>query len=158
MDQGFKESIEALGRQEKAFASLYRQMAKHFGLSECSMWIFYFLLVTEGQVSQQDLVEMMAFPKQTIHSAVKKMAEQGQVVLTKIPESKNRKEISLTKEGRAVVQQTVHKMLEAELVAIERFGQEKMGQLARLQGQYFALIQASFKEAGILEEVRNEHK
>ena len=47
--------MKQLSVQEKEFSSLYRVMAKNFGLSESSVWVCYFLLVNSGDITQQDL-------------------------------------------------------------------------------------------------------
>ena len=64
--------MKQLSVQEKEFSSLYRVMAKNFGLSESSVWVCYFLLVNSGDITQQDLVDDV--PK-TNHSLFGKKVE-----------------------------------------------------------------------------------
>ncbi len=56
--------------QEKKFDALYRSIGAIWGLPDCAMWILYYLSLSEDGLSQQDLIEKMMFPKQTINSAV----------------------------------------------------------------------------------------
>ena len=94
--------IKQLSVQEKEFSSLYRVMAKNFGLSESSVWVCYFLLVNSGDITQQDLVEQMMFPKQTIHSSVKKLSADQYVRVTPLPSSRKSKKLSLTEKGKTL--------------------------------------------------------
>ena len=55
------------------------------------MWALYYLQNAEEQLSQQDLIELMLFPKQTINSAVSALVKKGYVTLEMIPNTKNRK-------------------------------------------------------------------
>ena len=54
--------MKQLSVQEKEFSSLYRVMAKNFGLSESSVWVCYFLLVNSGDITQHVAVERYCLP------------------------------------------------------------------------------------------------
>jgi transcriptional regulator, MarR family len=69
------EYLAELGVQEKQYDVLYRKVANAFELPDCSMWILYYLSSSENPLSQQDLIEKMMFPKQTINSAVTGMVK-----------------------------------------------------------------------------------
>ena len=43
MNKREKDYLIALGAQEKQFDALYRKAALSYGLSDCSMWVLYFL-------------------------------------------------------------------------------------------------------------------
>ena len=64
------------------------------------MWILYFLASSDEDISQQELIEMMMFPKQTINSSVKTLSEKGLLTLEMIPGTRNKKRILLTEGGR----------------------------------------------------------
>jgi len=64
-----EEYLMNIAKQEKQFDALYRNAGTLFGLPDCAMWILYFLSTSEDELSQQDLIEKMMFPKQTINSA-----------------------------------------------------------------------------------------
>jgi len=49
--------LTEINAQEKRFGALYRQAAAGFGLSECAMWVLYFLTSAETPLTQQDLIE-----------------------------------------------------------------------------------------------------
>lgn len=142
--------IKQLSVQEKEFSSLYRVMAKNFGLSESSVWVCYFLLVNSGDITQQDLVEQMMFPKQTIHSSVKKLSADQYVRVTPLPSSRKSKKLSLTEKGKTYIEMTVAKMVEAEKEAIRAMGQEDMQKYVELQGKYLTLVKNEFTKAELL--------
>ncbi|SUN35320.1 transcriptional regulator [Streptococcus downei MFe28] len=114
------------------------------------MWVCYFLLVNSGDITQQDLVEHLMFPKQTIHSSVKKLLADQYVEVTALPGSRKSKKLLLTERGKHHTQLTVAKMLEAEKRAMKVMGQKEMQQYVDLQGAYLALVKEEFAKAGLL--------
>ena len=102
------EYLMSIGNQEKQFDALYRNVGTFFGLPDCAMWILYFLSSSEQELSQQDLIEKMMFPKQTINSAVTGLAKKGLVELCMIPGTRNRKKVMLTETGKALAENTVY--------------------------------------------------
>ena len=123
-----EEYLTEIAMQEKQFDALYRGVASLFGLPDYSMWVLYYLVSAEDDISQQDLIEKMMFPKQTINSAVTTLAGKGLVELAMIPGTRNRKKITLTADGRELAESTVWKMRYAECRAVESMGKDKMAQ------------------------------
>ena len=56
---------------------LYREAAKKFGLSVCEFWILYFLRVEYAKPMQSEICSSFYLPKQSIHSALKKLEADG---------------------------------------------------------------------------------
>lgn len=144
-----EEYLTEIGMQEKQFDALYRGAASLFGLPDCSMWVLYYLISAEDDISQQDLIEKMMFPKQTINSAVTTLAGKGIVTLAMIPGTRNRKKITLTAEGRKLAESTVWRMRCAECRAVESMGKEKMAQYIELYHDFFNRLQLEFEKEGI---------
>ena len=99
------------------------------------MWILYYVSIAEEDISQQELQELMMFPKQTINSAVSGLVKKGYVSLEMIPGTRNRKRILLTKEGEAFTENTVGKLVKAEINAMSEMGDEKMQQYIELHDE-----------------------
>ena len=156
MEFEFIALVEQMSRQEQAFAQLYSDLAKSFGLSECAMWILYILDLADGEVSQSDISDRLMFPKQTVHSAVQKMVKEGLLSLTVIPHTKNRKRVEFTKKGQAFADQTVVTLKQAESLALSQMGKEKMNQYVTFQGEYLAEMTKVFQKQGLLEEKDGE--
>ena len=150
MKQKAKDYLTLNGETEKQFDALYRDAARAFGLSDCSMWILYYLYLSEEPLTQQDLIEKMLFPKQTINSAVKSIAKNGLVVLEMIPETRNKKKIILTGEGRTLINCSVKRLRDAEEKAVEEIGDSKMQEFTKLYAEFYEALVRNFKKENII--------
>ena len=145
-----EEYLMNIAKQEKQFDALYRNAGALFGLPDCAMWILYFLSTSEDELSQQDLIEKMMFPKQTINSAVAGLAKKGLIELSMIQGTRNRKRISLTDDGKELADATVVKMWKAECRAVESLGKDKMAQYIELYHDFFYRLQSEFEKEGLV--------
>ena len=146
-----EEFLTVISRQEKQFDAMYRKISGRFDLPDCTMWVLYFLSSSEESLSQQDLIELMMFPKQTINSAIKGLSEKGLVELSMIPGTRNRKKISLTDEGKRLVENTVLRMRKAELAAVESMGEEKMQQYTALYEEFYSHMSSALQKEGLID-------
>ena len=144
-----KESLAELARLEKQFASLYRIASSVCGLPDCTFWVLYFLHSSKEPLAQQDLIERMRFPKQTINSAVQSLSRSGHVTLAMIPGTRNRKRITLTAQGKALARQTVGRLIEAEANAVRLMGAGKMREYIALHDEFLSLLKSEFADAGL---------
>ena len=140
--------------QEKRFDAIYREAGARFGLPDCSMWVLYFLISSGEPISQQDLIEKMMFPKQTINSAVMKLAKDGLVKLFTTPGMGNRKTIALTETGMDLANTTVRRLLKAELRAVKNMGTKRTEQFIKLYSELFSAMQEEFIKEGLCDESR----
>ena len=154
MDLMANEYLKQMAVQEKRFDAMYREAGAKFGLSDCSMWVLYFLISSGEPVSQQDLIEKMMFPKQTINSAVMKLAKDGLVKLFTTPGMGNRKTIALTETGMDLANTTVRRLLKAELRALKNMGTERVEQFIKLYSELFSAMQEEFIKEGLCDESR----
>ena len=150
MDSIEIEYLAKLAVLEKQFDALYRDVGVHFGLPDCMMWILYFLISSSEEITQQDLIEKMMFPKQTINSAVKALLHKGLVTLMMIPHTKNRKKILLTEAGKDLAANTVEKMRVAEMGAVRNMGEKRMKQFVKLFSEFFASMKNEFIKDGLV--------
>ena len=146
-----EEYLMSIDRQEKQFDALYRNAGALFGLPDCAMWILYFLSSSEQELSQQDLIEKMMFPKQTINSAVTRLSKKGIVELTMIPGTRNRKKITLTEAGKKLAENTVDRMFQAECRAVEQMGADCMTTYMELYHYFYACLQQEFQKDGLID-------
>ena len=138
-----------MNTQEKRFGALYRQAALQFGLSECAMWVLYFLISSDEPLTQQELTERMMFPKQTINSAVMSLAQKMYLELQTIQGMRSYKQIVLTPEGEELARNTVRKMRTAEERAVKALGQEKIEQFIVLHDEFMEQICAELGKVDI---------
>ena len=147
-----EEYLSQIAAQEKKYAALYRAVGSKFGLPDCTMWALYYLVSSDEPLTQQDLIEKMMFPKQTINSAIMNLVKSGDVELQIVPGTRNRKTILLTDTGRKLAEDTVKRMYEAELRAVENMGEKKMEQFRKLYSDFFDSLKTAFRKEGIIDE------
>ncbi len=150
MKRKAKDYLLEINAQEKRFGALYRQAAVRFGLSECAMWVLYFLISTNKPLTQQELTEQMMFPKQTINSAVSNLAKKGYLELQIIPEMRSRKQIFLSSEGKKLAEQTVKKMCIAEERAVKAMGAKRMELYIALHDVFLNHLYSEFEQSKII--------
>ena len=145
-----EEYLTEISLQEKQFDALYRSAATVFNMSDCSMWVLYYLSSSSEPLTQQDLIEKMMFSKQTINSAVISLSKKGLVELTMIPGTRNKKNILLTKAGEDLTNATVGKMRSAEERAVISLGNKKIEQYISLHRELYDAMENELKKEGIV--------
>ena len=93
--------------------NLYRGLAKNLGLSECAFWILYVLRADNAVLTQSEICEVLYQAKQTVNSALKNLEAQGSIELLYVCGHRG-KQIRLTKQGLALAERTVDKVIAAE--------------------------------------------
>jgi len=149
MKRKVKDYLSAMNTQEKRFGALYRQASSQFGLSECAMWVLYFLISSDDPLTQHELTERIMFPKQTINSAVISLAQKGYLELRSVPEKRSSKQVVLLPEGEQLALNTVKKMRTAEEGAVKALGQEKIEQFISLHDEFMEQICAELERMHI---------
>lgn len=144
------EYLSAISKNEKMFSKLYQAASEKFNLPEGSLWILYFLIFSDEDVTQLDIAERMMIPKQTINSATSNLVAQGLVKLEKIDGSK-RKKILLTEKGRKFTEKTVRHILNAECRAVEKMGFEKISHYIELYREFYECMRDEFQDEGIID-------
>ena len=145
-----EDCLANIAGQEKEYDALYRNAGAVFGFSDCAMWVLYYLKITEEEISQQDLIEKMMFPKQTINSAVSVLVGKGIVELSMIPGTRNKKKVMLTAVGTEIANDTVGRMYQAECRAVEEMGAERMEQFMELYRDFYEHLHTEFVKEGIV--------
>ena len=97
---------------------IYQAVAKSFGLSDCAFWILYCMRQSEEKVTQKDICSFIYQPKQTVHSALKKMVEDGLIEVGDY-NGKRPKYVTLTEKGEAFSKKTIDLVLAEEIAIFE---------------------------------------
>ena len=103
---------------------IYRALSKSFGLPDCTFWILYSLRESGQEMTQSDLCSILYMPKQTIHSSLKKLEQDG-CVLFLAGNNKKTRYIRLTPKGLDLCARTVDKVLLAEESAFSSMSDEE---------------------------------
>lgn len=77
-----REALAAYNDAYKEQDDLYRAVARQCGLSDCAFWVLYALQESGRPMTQSDVCAAVYQPKQTVHSALKKLAGEGYLQLT----------------------------------------------------------------------------
>lgn len=124
----------------KSIDDCYRNIAKRYGFSEAAFWTLYTLRMEPGNITQSDVCTVLYQPKQTVNSALKKLESEGYITLT--PSGAHTKNISLTKSGTKLCEQTVDKVIEAECAALGNMTDEESENMTALMKLYSVLLKS----------------
>ena len=113
-----KEVLVTFNATINGYEEIYRAAAKSFGLSDCAFWILYYILQSKEKVTQKYICRFIYQPKQTVHSALKKMVDDGLIEVGDY-NGKRHKYVTLTEKGEAFSQKTVDLVLAEEIAAFE---------------------------------------
>ena len=113
-----KEVLVTFNATINGYEEIYRGVAKSFGLSDCAFWILYYIRQSEEKVTQKDICSFIYQPKQTVHSALKKMVEDGLIEVGDY-NGKRHKYVTLTEKGEAFSKKTVDLVLAEEIAIFE---------------------------------------
>ena len=109
----------------KANDNIYRDLARKLGLSECGLWILYALRTEHVAPVPSEIGVVLHQPKQTIHSALKKLETDGCIELVQGKDHRS-KQIVLTDAGLRLCRNTVDRVIAAERAALAGLsGQER---------------------------------
>jgi len=131
------ERLRRMGRLDCRFDALYRRV--------CALWVLYHLLAAgEEGLTQRDLAGLLMFPKQTVNSAVSRLAREGWAEVGADGASRKSKRVRLTALGRARAEGSAGRLLRAEIRAVRRFGAAKARALDGLREEFFGLLEEEF--------------
>ena len=117
MERDAKRMLLEYNKETKRLDDLYRCAAKQCGISECAFWILYTLRAEERQFTQAEICEFLIEPKQTVHSALKKLEAEGYLARTSGADLRS-KHVALTEKGEQFARAWIDRVLEAEAAAL----------------------------------------
>ena len=148
--------IKQIEQQQKELDALYHGAAVQCGLSDSVMWILYQIADAKETVTQQDLCRQCFFAKQTVHSAVSGLVQNGYVRLETIPKTRNQKRIVLTEAGRALCRDTVDCLREAEMHTYQKFTAEELQQYLQMNEKIIGFLREEIETLAISERSQAE--
>ena len=120
MEQTAQEELKLMIQQINELTSLYHSAVSRYRISDNEFWLWYILILTNGEHSQQDICADWFLTKQTINTIVGHMVREGYAIQRAVPGSRNRKYIYLTEAGRKYGEQVVLPIARAEQRALRR--------------------------------------
>ena len=128
-------ALAAYNELYKEQDDLYRAAARGFGLSDCAFWVLYALRESGRPMTQSDVCAAVYQPKQTVHSALKKLTEAGFLHLAEGRDRRS-KYLLLTAAGEALMARTVDPVMAAEAAAMSTLSAAEREQFLTLCHRY----------------------
>ena len=118
---------------------LYRTAARTMGLSEGTFWLLYTLREAGRPLTQSHICAAGCLPKQTVHSALQKLALAGYL---SVEEGRDRRSklVRLSPAGEALAAKTVDRVLAAEGAALDGMDAGDRERFLVLLRRYTALL------------------
>lgn len=139
-----KDLLWEFNRLYKEYDSIFHDVALASGLSDSAFAILYHIMELGDGCLQRDICDQLFMSKQTIHSAIQKLRQQGYLSLE--PGKGRNMHIRLTEAGRQVVRRVVLPVRRLEEAALEELGSQGSRELLNLTGRYVAAYQALARE------------
>lgn len=146
MSEHVKQQLGKLIQQIKELAAVYHGAAAQAKISVNELWIWYTLLVMEGDFSQQDISDMWSLPKQTVNSIIANLVKKGYLILEAVPGTRNRKVIRITEAGKEYGDRLVMPIYQAEQRSLELMTEEERLGCITLLGKYIAIFTEEISE------------
>ena len=140
MEKDARKSLEELNQQMTELTAIYHRMAGKYGISDGEFWVWYTLLLFDGQLSQQNICEMWFLPRQTVNSAVSGMVRRGDVWLEAMPGTRNKKILHLTPQGKQYGEAVFQELYTAEQRAVEKMTPKERQDCVETLAKYVHLL------------------
>lgn len=131
----------------------YHELAVRQKLSDSALLVLWSLVELGEGCTQTDICRQFALTKQTVHSSVRKLARDGFLSLRPGPGREVR--VYPTETGRALIQEKVLPLKDAEGAASRRMGEDGLAAMVQLTRKWFALFQ---EEASSIPTAQNRRK
>lgn len=137
----------ALSQMYKREDELYHRYSVYCELSDPAIWVLYTLYEEENKIyTQNDLVSMWSFPKQTVNYAVSGLVKNGWIKLEQLPGGRNRKAIRLTEEGEHICEKKILPLMLAEERSLKRLTETERNLLLQLIQKQYAYFDDEIKK------------
>lgn len=133
--------LATFNRLHKKMNVLYHNYAKSVGLSDAAFWLLYSLYEHGQPCTQKDLCAAWFYAPQTINSALKSLEEQGFVSLELAPKSRKNKQVFFTESGKALIEEKIVPLVDAEERSFERLNEQERNQLLAITQKHIEVLE-----------------
>jgi len=144
MNTNTKAQLEMINQQIKELVGIYRSAYNTTDISDNEFWIWYALIVMDGDFTQQDICSTWTFSKQTVNTIITNMVKKGYATLEVVPGTKNRKLIRLTDAGQKYGESVVLPVFEAEQRAFAKLSEDDQLAFGKFLGSYIHNLKEEF--------------
>ncbi len=146
MDKDAMELYGSINQKIKELLGVYRGAGTRSGVSENEFWVWYTLIIADGERSQQDICDERSMSKQTVNTIIMNLVKKGYAVLEAVPGTRNRKVIRLTYEGRKYGESIILPVFEAEKRAFRRMPKDEIAVCITAFEKYTIYLKEEFNE------------
>lgn len=118
------------------------EAVRHFS----AFWILYTLRAEERQFTQAEICEFLIEPKQTVHSALKKLEAEGYLARTSGADLRS-KRVALTEKGEQFARAWIDRVLEAEAAALCAMPEAERAAFVRGLHSFCRLLEERLRES-----------
>lgn len=144
MDSNVTQMLAEYTRLHSEMDGLYHTLAVRAGLSDSALDILYALCVLGDGCLQRDVCALSFTSKQTIHSSIQKLEQDGLLRLQ--PGQGREVHIRLTPQGSRLIQEKVLPILDLERQAMACLSPEERESFLRLTRQYISHFRTLIKQ------------
>ena len=122
----------------KKLIDIYHDASQRAGMSASMFDILYSIVEMGDGCRQKDICQACYIPKQTVHSSIRKMAEDGYLTLAA---GKGReKQIFLTEKGKLITEEKILPVIKAENKAFLQMGEQQSRIFLNLLEEYMTKL------------------
>ncbi len=126
----------------KEMDEIYHLYAKKHGVSDTALWLMYSLYLNDAENTQSEICSAWHCAPQTINSALKRMENQGLILLDAVPGNRKNKLIKLSEKGREMIEKAIAPLVEAEQKAFQGLKPKEKAALFALTRKYTQLLKS----------------
>lgn len=144
MDEKTNELLRQFNKIDKEFNDLYHETALRLNISDSAFSIFFIIYELGDGCSQKDICYETFTNKQTVHSSVRKLIQEGYLFLKR---GRGRdKQIFLTERGNAFIRDYILPVVQKENEAFGGLLPQEQEELLRLSRKYLDSLRAKLRE------------
>ncbi len=150
MDVNEKYSFEHFNQLYKELDETYQGFAAKCGLSASAMWIIYSLRAGgDGCNTQAEIAKLYFLKKQSVCSAIRKLEQDGYIVLLSAPNNAKNKILKLTDKGVDYAEEKIDALLKAEKSTFDSLTIRERDQFIKLYEKYIASLKSNINAINI---------
>lgn len=150
MNDTVRKQNMALNQSWKRLNEQYHLYSVSHGLSDPAMWTLYALVESDTPLTQNDIVSMWMYPKQTVNFTISGLVKKGYVYLEQLSGGRNHKAIYLTESGKKLCDEVIRPLIELEersLLQLTETERQQIAFLCEKQSRIFeSIIQETIKK------------
>lgn len=124
--------------------SIYHEICVKAGISDTDFIVLYSIVEFEDGCCQREIAKQYSISRQTVNSSVKKLVQNGCVVLES--GKGHDKQIVLTEKGKTMAKQKIIPVMEAEAGVFMHMTEEERKKLLRLNAKYMEIFRQKVGE------------